>query len=984
MGFSRRIYSPLLVGLTLALSLAPASRAYKEVAPPEKVELPAAKSPADSLAAIRVPAGFEVQLVAAEPLVKDPIDLAWGPDGKLWVVEMADYPLGLDGKGQPGGRIRFLESTRGDGVYDKSTLFAEGLRYPTAVLPWRGGVLVATVPDVLLLEDTDGDGRADRRTPVLTGLAIGNPQHLANSLQWGLDGWVYLANGDSGGKVTSRQVTTPLELGRRDFRIGPDDGRIEVLEGQTQAGRVRDDWGSWFGCNNSNPLWHYALEDRYLRRNPNFVPPNAIVSIASVPGAGPVFPASRTLARFNDPHGFNHFTSACGLALYRDDWLGADLAGNAFTCEPVHNLVHREVLSPAGATFAGRRAPGEESSEFLSSADNWSRFTAARPGPDGALYVVDMYRLVIEHPTWIPAAWQQVLGDLRAGEQMGRIYRVVRKGGALRPVPRLDRADADALASALQSPSGVVRDLAQQQLAWRRPEGAVAAVSAVARAATRPAARAQALWALRQLGALDASTVKSALTDPHSGVRRQAVRLSEELAATQPELLPAVVAQAGAADGALRQQVAYTLGEWRGAGVGEALAGLLRDGEDRYVRAAAMSSAAPHANAIIAHLSATRPADDPLLVELASVTANARALGNILAAIAAPARAADSAAQFQALGSLIDWLQRNRRTLRDLERMNDATVATGLAGVEPVFARARSLAADDQAAVATRMSAVQVLGRGRSGQDGDFEILAGLLAPKVPGDLQLAAVAALGRMNRPAVPERLLAGWNGHSPALRRAVLDTVISRPAWAHVLLDRAEKDPNVLAGIDSGRREALTQHSSGVLSKRAAAVFRAAVNQDRQAVIDRYLAQMPRGNGSATRGGKVFADTCAACHRFGDVAGGAIGPDIASVKDRSADYLVTHILDPNRAVEERYKLYTATLQDGREVAGMLVNEAGHSITVRTLDGVEHALLRSDLVLLFCTGRSLMPEGLEGVITPEQMTDLVTYLGGAGKTGN
>ena len=129
---------------------------------------------------------------------------------------------------------------------------------------------------------------------------------------------------------------------------------------------------------------------------------------------------------------------------------------------------------------------------------------------------------------------------------------------------------------------------------------------------------------------------------------------------------------------------------------------------------------------------------------------------------------------------------------------------------------------------------------------------------------------------------------------------------------------------------------------------------------------------------RGNKVFADTCAACHRFGDASGGAIGPDIASVKDRSADYLVTHILDPNRAVEERYKLYTATLQDGREVAGMLVNEAGHSITIRTLDGVEHPLLRSDLVLLFCTGRSLMPEGLEGAITPEQMRDLVTFLSG------
>jgi putative membrane-bound dehydrogenase-like protein len=187
---------------TLLLAAALLGSGYKEVPPPPKVVLPAPLSPAASLAAIQVPADLEVELVAAEPAVLDPVDLAWGPDGRLWVVEMADYPQGMDGKGKPGGRVRVLESTRGDGRYDKSTLFADGLRSPTTAVPWRDGVLVVAVPHILYLADTDGDGRADRRETLFSGLAEGNEQHLANGLQWSLDGWLHLGNGNSGGKVT--------------------------------------------------------------------------------------------------------------------------------------------------------------------------------------------------------------------------------------------------------------------------------------------------------------------------------------------------------------------------------------------------------------------------------------------------------------------------------------------------------------------------------------------------------------------------------------------------------------------------------------------------------------------------------------------------------------------------------------------------------------------------------------------------------------
>src|SRR5262249_39249753 len=210
------------------------------------------KTPEASLKSIRVRPGFTVEQMAAEPLVQDPICFAWGPDGKLWVVEMGDYPLGVDGKGKPGGKVKFLESSKGDGIYDRATVFLDNLPFPTGVAPWRNGVLVTAAPDVLYAEDTQGTGKADKIEVLFTGFHRGNPQHRINSLVWGLDNWVYGANGDSGGRVRSVKTGQVVDIRGRDFRFRPDTGEIAAQTGQTQYGRARDDCGNWCGCNNSN------------------------------------------------------------------------------------------------------------------------------------------------------------------------------------------------------------------------------------------------------------------------------------------------------------------------------------------------------------------------------------------------------------------------------------------------------------------------------------------------------------------------------------------------------------------------------------------------------------------------------------------------------------------------------------------------------------------------------------------------------------
>ncbi len=534
--------------------------------------------------------GFEVELMAAEPLVEDPVSFAWGPDGKLWVAEMGDYPLGVDGRGKFGGKIRFLQDTDGDGRYDRSTVFLDGLGFPNGVMPWRSGVLVSAAPEIFYAEDTNGDGRADLRRTLYVGFTEGNQQHRVNGFRWGLDNWIHCGNGDSGGAIESKTSGAKINIGGRDFRIRPDAGLIEPQTGLTQFSRVCDDWGNWFGTKNSQPLLHYVLADEYLRRNPHLPAIQSWVEVPSVPGAAPIYPRSAPVVRFNDLNKVNRFTSACGEAIYRDELFGPEFVGNSFVCEPVHNLVHREILAPQGVTFTSRRAADELKSEFLASTDNWSRPVMARSGPDGALWVADMYRLVIEHPEWIPKEWQQRI-DVRAGHDRGRIYRIFPQGHRPRAIPRIDKLDAAALASALDHPSGTVRDLVQQRLVERQDTASVAPLRKLVAKADRPQTRLQALCSLDGLEALDQRTLSIALSDSHPGVRRHAVRLSEPWLEKTPELAAKVVSLVVDGDAMVRLQVAYSLGQWHDPQAGQALGNLaLASSQDLFITTAVLSS----------------------------------------------------------------------------------------------------------------------------------------------------------------------------------------------------------------------------------------------------------------------------------------------------------------------------------------------------------------------------------------------------------
>jgi len=556
------------------------------------------KTPEASLRSIRVSPGLRVELVASEPLVIDPVSVNFGPDGKTWVVEMHDYPLGMRGGYEPGGRIVFLDDTDRDGLPDKRTVFLDGLSFPSGVTAWRKGVLVCAAPDILYAEDTNGDGRADIRRTLFSGFATTNYQARVNSLAYGLDGWVHGANGLIGGRIASFAGGGPVDIRGRDFRLNPDTGAFETLAGLTQHGRVRDDWGNWFGCDNGTLLRHYPLTDHYLRRNPHVSPPSPGVGAAGYPDANRVFPVSQPLERFNDPDHINRVTSACGLGLYRDTLLGDEFYGDAFICEPVHNLVRRLKLQPRGVTFSAYRPEGKTVPEFLASTDNWFRPAEIRTGPDGGLWVVDMYRFLVEHPRWIqPGRLAQI--DARAGSDRGRIYRVIPSSKKTRPVPDLTRRTGAGLAKLLESPNGTLRELAHQQIVWAADKAAAPELRRLARSGSQPQTRVQALAALAELGRLSKGDIAAALGDSHPAIRRHAVRLGEGFAAADPAWVDRLAKLVADSDPFVRQQLACSLGQSSHPAAGQALAKLLRrDAADPYQVAAILSSSLPHIEAL--------------------------------------------------------------------------------------------------------------------------------------------------------------------------------------------------------------------------------------------------------------------------------------------------------------------------------------------------------------------------------------------------
>lgn len=975
--------------------------AVKGQAPPHFHAVPGTggippRSPQESLRCMATHPGLQIELVAAEPLVADPVAVDFGTDNSLWVAEMADYSRGVDETFEPAGRIRRLTDTNGDGRFDHSGEFLGGLRFPTDVKVWRDGVIVCDAPDILFAADRDGDGRAEIREVLLTGFATHNPHARVNGLRWGLDGWLHGSGALFGGTVRNPQGEV-FHLSNRDFRFRPATGEVQAAAGQTQQGRPRDDWDNWFGCTNGELLLHYPVDERYAGRNPGLPPPPAVVAVPSPAHGQQLFPP-RDLVLFSLSGLPGRPTSACGAEIYRDSVLGSEYSGNAFVCEPVHQLVHRLVLERKGSAFTGHRAASEQQSEFLVSTDQWFRPVQVRTGPDGALWVVDMYRLVIEHPQWIPPETRAGL-DLFAGRNLGRIYRIAPRDGALRPTERIDRMDSLQLAAAMDSGNGPQRDRVHEILdSLPAIDSATAGVlTGIVRGSSWPAARVQAAATLAGHGLLESADLQRLLADSLPEVRRMALRIGESGGDDPAGFAAAATAMTRDPVPAVRIQALLTLGERNAADSTAAFAEvLLTEDPGSGAVFAALSGVASH-NAFSLWSKVLRdsraPGKLPVIRHLTRLTlsvADRTQCGEMLELLLSGTVGGDTAARWSLLG---DCLSAGGRGLSaggpegNLEGNLEGTIG----GLDPTVwnqvlderIAALGVLRDGASPVDLRIAAIRLVAvmEDPAGWSGDNagnsaggKLLREQLDVRFPPDVQTAALDELSRLVAGENGDLLLADWDRVTPGLRNRLIELFLSRTNWTPRLLTAVREGRIQGSDLDAAQKERLLTHEDSGIREDAEQTLSMTLAGDRAEVVREWEAALSLA-GDFGRGRGVFSRHCAACHRM-DGIGHEVGPDLAALSSRTPHSLLVAIVDPNRDVEGRWLNYVAVTSGGLTVSGLLMEEAGGSVTLGEREGKRHILLRSEIDELRATRKSVMPVGMEKDLTRQDLADLIAWL--------
>lgn len=949
----------------------------------------------DAAKTFRTLDGFRMDLLAAEPLVASPIAMTYDDSGRAYVCEMRDYPYTDKAHHQRNqenptdaaiGTVRLLEDTDGDGVFDRSTVFAEGLSWPTGVACWKGGVFVAATPDLWYLKDTDGDGKADIRRKVFTGFRKFSVQAVMNNLAWGLDNHIHGAGGKNGGEIRSgdRPEEKALVITRNDFRFDPVTEQFELLSGGAHFGNTYDDWGRRFVCDIRNPAQHIVLPRHYLTRNPYLAAGSPLHDMAESGDQLPVYRISQPepwrvlrakrwagerdiVMPRSELVGAGVVTSSSGITTYRGAAYPDKYRGNVFICECAGNLLYRLQVTPNGPTFKATRVDGQ--AEMVASTDNWFRPVNFVNAPDGTLHVVDMYRENIEHPWSIPDDIHAAV-DLVNGRERGRLWRLTPPNFTPQKPPRLGHATTAELVATLENPNSWWRETAQRLLFERQDQSAVAALRKMVKHGRTPQARLHALWTLAGLNSLGDEDVMAGLTDHAPGIRENTVKLVERRVApatlnSKPSTLDILFKLPSDPDARVRFQMAFTLGEVADPRAAEALATIAkRDAANPWIRIAILSSVANTSDQLLTRLLAdAKFADSPSAAEMFRQLAQIVGIRNKDDEIQRAIEEAHKAgALLEIARGVGDGLKRTGRSLRQsaAPRFIDALLDQG---------RDTALS---EAPLDTRLKAIQILAYD------DFErvqeALAVLLAPKQPQEIQRAAVMTLGSFSQPEVAKLFLSGWRTYTPAIRSEVVNALLDARSRILALLDAIEGGLVPANQVPFARRAVLLRSAEPRVKQLATKLFSDAAPSSRKEVIAKYQAALSM-KGDAVRGQKVFESACATCHRAGDL-GKDVGPNLATIRQWNPQQVLINILDPNREVAPNFLGYTIETKDGRALDGLIADDSAASLTLKRAEGVTETVLRRDIARLSGSGLSLMPEGMESAVSIERMADLIAFL--------
>ncbi len=980
-------------------------------------------SPSEALAAFDVVEGFEIRLVAAEPLVTDPVAFAFDARGRLFVVEMRDYS---EQDSERLGRIALLSDIDGDGVMDQRSTFAEGLSWPTAIWPWRDGVLVAEAPRITWYRDLDQDGRSDRHEDWFVGFGRGNVQGLVNSLRWGVDGAIHGATSSSGAELEIMADSSSLSLARRDFAIDPLTKTLRPESGGGQHGMSFNRWGDKFVTSNSDHLQQIIDLDGWLAEHKSAVPiPSTRRSIAEDGPQAEVFRASpvepwrvvRTRLRISGVapgivegggRAAGYFTGATGTWIVDQEMGFGDGAETALVCDVGSNLIHRKRLLDQGLFWSGQRI--DDHREWVRSSDTWFRPVQLGDGPDGAVYIADMVREVIEHPQSLPPMIKKHL-DLTSGRDRGRIWKVTKslsekgsdplrrgqktneidsppkgqtpfpigsKSTPTQPLPtspnptliNLDALTSQQLVDRLGHPIAWQRRMASQLLVERGHDAGVRqALTKALRTAVEPEARLLSIHIANRLAWFDVALAEIALQDPHERVLEHAIQLiGAQHLARRPEQSLAEALRKAATSSSPRIQLA----------IAKAAADM-----DQSLRLELLTRLLPRVDHALvrAVVSVAAGKDSWKLLRDSQLTASQLPADSEKYAMWLQALMPLWVAQLPTQPEFKSWLPsqlspHNAQVGLWLDALcqlpNDQQAQALLQALSPAEQRRLQDYIEMQLTSDPPGNQEWIGLLSTVAQDHWLEEL---LVPTASESEQTALIRSLSWANHPRLAQELLARFTSLTPALQQHALRVLSSRSA-SQLLLLAALEDKRILpAHIPADLKQRLLAERDPQLAKRFQSVLSRAA-EDRAHVIASYASAMQTaGQGSADRGRQVFTRVCAACHRIGQI-GSDVGPPLKSLADKTPQQLLETILDPNREVDPKYSSYTVLLQDGQVIAGIIRDESSTQIDFAEVGGKLHRIPREEIEQLKSNGVSFMPVGLEEQVSPAEMLDLIAFL--------
>ncbi len=952
--------------------------------------------------------GIRIEMIASEPDVVDPVALTFDAEGMMYVVEMRDYPYGKGPTGSPGGTIRSLRFDAA-GDLQESHLFAEQLSYPTSITAYQKGVLVAA-KDLIYLADTDGDHRADIRQTIITGFHQSVTDSNFSGLRWGLDNRLHGVNGGNDGKLRIPWTNTAsLSLEDADFAWDP---KGETLKRTFHTGGgfglIFDRWGRSFTPHNINHMLQRILPVSAMERFMGYPMGDGTVSISDHGEMARIFPVSEAMTRVNHPEQAGHFSSSGGMGLIPKAFETDVIGGGVLVCDVVGNLVHRDVMSGQGPGLVASRATEEQHAEFIASRDTHFRPVGLEQGPDGALYLIDMQREVIEHPDYIP---DQIMDryQIRGGEDRGRIYRIHPTSRPHLETIHPGSSDLAGQVALLGHEHGWVRATAQRLIVEKAAPEAPELLTQALHAETA-LHRLHAMWSMEGLGRLERSQLKSMMQDPHPELRAQALRVM----AHHPEWWNASwqqILRSGQDDHpSVRFQSALLIGAHPHPDNIQILTDLwMKDWQNPWMRKAVLTALREYPASLLSEVLREGPPSGDLLepwnealqelaymigARLGSTTLNdfetlLNHLGQealnlspstFIAVIDGTGKGAAQASireeQREALrpGFLALLTQKHLGVRRSIWQTCRVLGYTSLPGFEEVFQSSLKIAGDIDAPTETRLSALDMLSLG------SFEQAGKALIDRLNGletfPIQARALEALRGYKEPSVAREIIQRWREIGPGLRPNAIGLLLGRRAFHLPLIEAIETDQLSLGelNLDLEQRRLLMRYSSAEVKARASRLLGDEEYSNRKTHLDQRVASMP-SHGRAQAGLEVFKQHCASCHRSGAM-GYEVGPDLSDMSHRSVEDLAYNILDPNMAINPSYIAYEAETLDGELITGIPSAQSSSSVTLLMAQGVQRELPRKQLAEFRSGGLSLMPEGFEEQLSAAELRNLIAFL--------